>query len=93
MIKTADIKKLATLARIEVDDAEAEGLAKDVEGILGYVQQVQSMPIAHRKENENGLVNIMREDARAHEPSAHTEKLLAIAPMREGTYLKVKPIL
>ncbi len=93
MIKTADIKKLATLARIEVSEVEAEWLAKDVEGILGYVQQVQSIPIAHRKENESGLVNIMREDALAHKPGAHTDALLAIAPVREGSYLKVKPIL
>ncbi len=93
MIKKEEIKKLAALARIEVGGGEAAALAKDVEGIIAYVQQVQDISSVNRAAEEGALVNVLRDDETPHESGVFTEALLAGAPAREGGYIKVKKIL
>jgi aspartyl-tRNA(Asn)/glutamyl-tRNA(Gln) amidotransferase subunit C len=92
MIDSKTIKKLAALARVHIPEAEEESLAKEVESILAYVEQIQSASgEVDRKIPEHR--NIMREDAAPHESGIHTENLLNNAPERRGNYLKVKKIL
>ena len=49
----ADVKRVAHLARIEVDDAEAEGYLKQLSNIFSLVEQMQAVdttgiePMAH----------------------------------------------
>ncbi|MEX2010389.1 MAG: Asp-tRNA(Asn)/Glu-tRNA(Gln) amidotransferase subunit GatC [Parcubacteria group bacterium] len=92
-----EVKKLATLARIEIDDAEAERLTQQFEAILGYVADVRKA-VGETEENMTkssnfGLKNVMREDTNPHESGVYTEKLLAEAPDRSGNLIKVKNIL
>jgi len=89
------VLKLANLARIEMDDAEAESLSHEFESILGYVSEVKSVGVnapGYSKE-DLALKNIWREDKDPHESGLYTEKILEQAPEREGDYLKVKKIL
>ena len=66
MISKDDIKKLADLARIEIEDSELEGLAKEVDSILGYVGQIKSVvgnvgfPSPDQGEGSKGKVNRRR---------------------------------
>lgn len=94
MLDIKDIEKLANLARINVPDAEKEGLRKDIDAILGYVGEIQKISpdlgVARAKPD---LRNVMREDANPHEKGIFTESLLSSAPEREGQYVKVKKIL
>ena len=83
MIKKEDIKKLAELARIEVNEKETKSLAKDIEAILEYVKQVRDVSV----------VNVFREDANSHESGIYTDALLSAVPERDGQYVKVKKIL
>lgn len=94
MISLAEVEKLAALARIELSPDEREKLRKDMESILGYVEQVQKVSEAvERGKKADTLRNVMREDRSPHESGIFTETLLGAAPQREGQYVKVKKIL
>jgi aspartyl-tRNA(Asn)/glutamyl-tRNA(Gln) amidotransferase subunit C len=88
------VLNLAGLARIEIEDAEAEKLASEFGAILKYVGEVQSVvPVEDGDSDGPTLKNVMREDVNPHESGLYTEAILSQAPQREGDYLKVKKIL
>lgn len=96
MIKGEDIKKLADLARIGVEDIEAESLAGEIDAILGYVGQVShvaSQASAIRDGEDAQIKNVMRPDENPTEPGTYSKELIAEFPESENGYLKVKKIL
>lgn len=101
MITTEDIQKLAELSRIKIAPEEQESLRAEIESILGYVDQIKKASsgasVSETSEiptiKSGSLHNVMREDAEPHMPSEFTERILSVAPAREGDYLKVKKIL
>jgi aspartyl-tRNA(Asn)/glutamyl-tRNA(Gln) amidotransferase subunit C len=96
MISPEDVQKLAALARIQLTHDEEVSLAKDMENILDFVAQIQSV-----SGSEDGVIgstkekvrNVLREDLHPHQSGIHTEAILHEAPQREGDYIKVKKIL
>lgn len=56
-----DIEKLAELAKIELTDTEKSSLLKDLDGILGYVKQIESVEVEDI-EVQYPNRNIWRED-------------------------------
>lgn len=93
MITKDDVQKLATLARIDMNEGEAEGLAKEIDGILGYVDQIKSTDVSAGDGSIVGPHNILRDDSNPHESGLHKEELIGQAPDNDGEYLKVKNIL
>lgn len=94
MISAGEIEKLAALSRIALTREEAEGLRKDFDSILGYVEQVRKVSASLSSEKKAGSPrNVFREDGLPHESGAFTDALLAAAPDREGRYIRVKKIL
>lgn len=87
------IQKLAKLARIGLKEGEDQKLAKDIESILGYVSEIQTVSGDDVVATPGPLRNVMRDDGPATPSGINTEKLLASAPSREGQYIKVKKIL
>ncbi len=93
MIERKDIEKLAELSRIKLSEGEIASFQKEIDGILGYVAQIQkvsaegevavSVPRSH---------NTFRNDIEVTEGGTYTEALLKAAPDREGNYVKVKNI-
>ena len=55
-LKSADIKRIAHLARIEVNDIEAEATLSKLTGILGLIEQMQAVdtsgivPMSHAQD-------------------------------------------
>jgi aspartyl-tRNA(Asn)/glutamyl-tRNA(Gln) amidotransferase subunit C len=95
-ISKDDIKKLSDLARIEVSEEEAEKLRGDIEEILGYVGQVNSVAAASGEEagiDVGPTINVLREDAEPNETGSNTADIVAEFPHSENNYLKVKKIL
>lgn len=88
-----DVEKLAQLARIDISEEEKEELLKDLQGILGYIDQVQAVSVDTGEKDAGELRNVMREDANPHESGIYTERILASAPETENGYIKVKQIL
>lgn len=108
-ISKEEVKKLADLARIEIDEEEAEKLSGEMDAILDYVGQVSAIAKTKADEERNmhvaspeqgevgsvapGKVNIMREDENPNASESFNKELINEFPDKEGDYLKVKKIL
>ncbi len=95
-MNSAEVLKLAKLARIEIQPTEAESLSHEFDAILKYVSDVKEVAhaeVATPRYGEITPINAMREDNTPHESGIYTEKLLNEAPERKENYIKVKKIL
>ena len=92
MLSREEVQNLATLARLELSDAELAALAGDISGILGYVAHINSLS-SSVSEVSHVNVNTLRDDVVVHGSNEFSESLLANAPQREGQYVKVKKII
>lgn len=88
MISLEEVKKLAMLARIEMDKKELEELQKDLGHILDYVGQFKKAPPAGEAgpakeiETSEKISNVFRED----------EPIIDESEIKKGEHIKVKHI-
>jgi len=92
-LQESDIDKLAALARLSVVPEERAALAKDIDAILGYVSELESLTLAAPVRSKEGLRNVAREDLAEHESATYTPALLESAPRAEDGYVIVKKVL
>lgn len=92
-----EIEHLAELSRIALNEDEKERLAKEVDVILEYVDQIKELTsdasLGTKKGQTGPVLNVFREDKESHEPGIYREDLLEAAPERDGDYVQVKKIL
>lgn len=94
MATTEEVKKLAALARISIDEKELEKFTSEFDGILAYVGQLETLDLPKdMTEEKPPLRNITRSDNDPYEASSHTEKIAEQFPAREGDALVVKQII
>jgi aspartyl/glutamyl-tRNA(Asn/Gln) amidotransferase C subunit len=93
MISPEEVRKLASLARIQVPASDEAALAKDMDNILDFVKQIQNAVIDPADVQKERVRNVLRPDSDPHEAGIHTEAILAEVPQREGQFVKVKKIL
>ena len=99
MISKGEVDNLATLARLELSDAEKESLGKDISNILEYVGQVSAVSInsdAAPKVPANQPHNVLRADVVREAGDTMTGKEGAVKgafPKREGEYNVVRKII
>ena len=91
-----DIENLAQLARIELSDTEKKSLLKDLDSILGYVKQIESLDLANEGQTslESRVMpyNVWREDEI--KPCEFSRDLIMKQfPDSQDGFLKVKKIL
>jgi aspartyl-tRNA(Asn)/glutamyl-tRNA(Gln) amidotransferase subunit C len=88
-----DVRWVAHLARLQLDDAELETMARQLSTILDYVNQLQQVntegiePLAHPLP----IQNVSRGDEPA--PSLAVDEALANAPDRRGNFYAVPAVL
>jgi aspartyl-tRNA(Asn)/glutamyl-tRNA(Gln) amidotransferase subunit C len=88
-----DVRKVASLARLRLDDSEIESLAHDLTSIVGYVEVLNEVdttgvePMVHAVE----LQNVLRADELRE--SLPREKALANAPRSDGQCFLVPAII
>ena len=92
MISKADIKNLATLARLEVSDKELAKLEKEIPDILKFVETIQAVSGTDTAPSPT-LINVMRADDNPHEGGIYTEALMKAAPGRVGNRIAVKQVI
>ncbi len=92
-LNSADIKRIAHLARIEVNDAEADATLTKLTGILGLIEQMQAVdttgiqPMSHSQD----VTQRLRNDGVTE--TNQRELYQSIAPaVEEGLYLVPKVI-
>jgi len=90
-----DVKKLANLARIDLNQSELEKMPQEIESILGYVKKIsESATTSDNSRIESaGTRNVTREDSLLSEQISSPEDLIKEAPESQENYFKVKKIL
>jgi len=88
-----EVRKLAHLARLEIDPSEIAATAEKLGSILNYVKQLDKVnvegvePMSHVQ----GVSNVFREDQV--KPSMTIEQSLLNAPDRSGRFIRVPIII
>lgn len=92
-VSKKDVDYIKELARLRVSDEETEGLVKDLNMILGYVDKLQELNTDHVDILVNPLYieNVYRDDVV--EESLKSEDFLRNAPDRTDDYLKVPSVI
>jgi aspartyl-tRNA(Asn)/glutamyl-tRNA(Gln) amidotransferase subunit C len=86
-----DVENLAELARIELSEEEKKELLSDMDSILGYIKQIESVDIKHSVFNSANY-NVWREDEII--PREFSKELITEQfPTSQDGFLKVKKIL
>jgi aspartyl-tRNA(Asn)/glutamyl-tRNA(Gln) amidotransferase subunit C len=86
-----DVENLAELAKLELSQAEKESMLHDMEGILGYVKQVEEVEVGDIK-STNPHYNSWREDVEESRDFSRDSIVEQFPDSKEG-FLKVKKIL
>lgn len=87
-----EIEKIAELARLNLEPGEAKKLSKDLEAILTYIRNLESLDTSKVETTSHvlNLENVYREDEAV--PSSVREKALRAAPESEGFFFKVPKV-
>ena len=92
-IHADQVKWVATLARLELSDADLAKMTQQLSGILSYVDQLKQVPtdgvepLAHPMPRHN----VFRDDVLT--PSLSADAALSNAPDRQGDYFGVPAVL
>lgn len=96
-ITETDIKKLATLSRINLTDKETKQFAEEIESILHYVEQIKEVSATVDSGVKDKVTfkhrNALREDVDNSALNPKPEVVIKEAPSVEDGYVKVKKIL
>jgi len=92
-ISPAELREIATLARLRLDDAEIEKMAHEMEAILGHIEAVQKLDLANVEPMTHAVPFAcpLRDDQAA--PGLPVEEALRNAPRREGNFFQVPRIM
>lgn len=95
MISKEDVKHIANLARIELNEKETERFQKDISSFLDYFNMLKDVdtekvkPTFHSSESYfKG--NVAREDKA--EESSVADKIISLFPDEKNRCVKVKPV-
>lgn len=89
-----DVLKLARLSRLHLSDDEKAQFRTEIETILGYVEQLQTVELKDLKPTNQvtGLENVMRKDE-VKDYGITPEQLLKNAPATQDGLIKVRRVL
>lgn len=95
-LNESDVKKVAKLARIAISDEDVPHLMKELNGILGWIEQLQEVDI-EGVEAMTSSVDValpMREDILAEGPTGggKPEQIVANAPKTEDHFFVVPKV-
>ena len=92
-ITDADVRHVAKLSRLRLDDSEVHHFAQQLAAVLEYVDALRELdvegvePMAHPL----AMTNVLREDVP--EPGLDVDAALANAPGRDGPFFSVPKVL
>lgn len=91
-VDIATIKRVATLSRIHVEDAALPALAAEINGILGWIEQLGEVDTAGIEPMAGGGAASLRWRADVVTDGGQADGVLANAPDREGAYFAVPKV-
>ena len=92
MITPDDLRKVSQLARLEIPEKDLATYADQIEKILEYIDQLQSIDTTNVPPTSRAVevINVLREDSV--EVSKIRDSILDLAPKREGDFYRVPKI-
>ena len=92
-ITADDVRKVASLARLDLPEERIATYTDQLESILDYISQLQAVDTSGVPPTTRAVevVNVTREDAVT--PTDVREQILDQAPKREGDFFRVPKIL
>ena len=92
-ISKEEVRKVAHLARLELNEDEINNHAEQLEKILEYIKQLEKIDTDDVPSTTRAIevINVFRKDEKKR--SDCTEELLELGPAREDTYFKVPKII
>lgn len=93
MIDRAQVLKVAQLARLELDEAEQERFTRQLQSILGYIEELQELDTRDVPPTTRAIEvnNVMRDDVQVVFPAR--EAILDNAPARLEDFFRVPRIM
>ena len=92
-VDTETVKKIARLARIAIDDAEAEKMVGELNGILEWVEQLGEVDVTGVEPMTAVIANTTRLRADVVTDGDVRDKVLANAPAKEGSFFGVPKVI
>ena len=88
-----EVKYIAALSRISLEENEIERLSKDLGDILGYIEKLKKPDVSAVQPTTHVLpiTNVYREDQVR--PSLPHNEALSIAPSRQRGFFKVPQVI
>lgn len=86
------VRRIAKLARIRVEDEEVSRLAGELNGILGWIEQLNEVNVDGVEPLTGGAQIALRLREDAVTDGAYPEKVLANAPDRAGSFFSVPKV-
>ncbi len=95
MLSQKDVKYIAQMARLKLDEAEEKKLVKELSSILEYVKKLEEVNTTGVEPTAQvtGLINVVQEDKIQETDKEKIEDILNNAPNQEEKMIKVKKIL
>ena len=92
-ISSDEVKKVAQLARLELNKSEINNHAEQLEKILGYIKQLEKINTENIPCTTRAIevVNVLRKDEK--KDYKNVEDLLDLAPSSENKFFKVPKII
>ncbi len=92
-ISIDEVRHVAKLSRLALDEAHLAKLARELETILGYIAKISQVDVTGVEPMAHALPvkNIFRPDVV--EPSLPLEKVLENAPESDGPFFKVPKVI
>ena len=92
-ITKEEVKKVAHLARLELNEDEVNNHAEQLEKILEYIKQLEKIDTYDVPSTTRAIevINVFRKDEKKNYDS--TDALLELGPSKEDKYFKVPKIM
>ena len=91
-LDTATIRRIASLARITVEDNQLEPLALELNSILGWIEQLNEVNVDGVEPLTGGAQMAMKMRDDVVTDGGYPEKILANAPDRAGQFFAVPKV-
>lgn len=93
ILSAEDVRAIADLARLELDEADAARYQQQLSDVLGYFQKLEELDTAHIDPTSSvlPLTNVMRQDQA--EAPLSVNDAVANAPDSDGEQFRVRAVL
>jgi len=91
-LDTATVRRIASLARIRLEEEEVGRMQAELNGILGWIEQLQAVPTEGVEPMAGGGAVVLRLREDAVTDGGVVEQVLANAPDRNADYYAVPKV-